>query len=739
MALIQHIRNQALRHAAGIDVKWIAGIRKGWKNVIQQVARVKETHEGLDTVEAIDNALRWIALLKQDLYFGKGMYPFEGGPKTLNQLSKQQAPLNIQAKVAVHLEAAEEALEDGKSTVKFWMKVTTPQSPEFKMDGGQRYKEIVENPKWFTRSEQQAIVKFMTNQAPEIAKEAAQKADAAISGKLLRALSSFAGKYPGMELGVGSDREFSVGRMKVVFEDIPLKRLKGLSPERVEQIRSPLMAKSYVKPMANAKTLLDKKKLGFLWYGLTRIKCKTCGGKNRLDTLEKVWGVGGDYSIAKDQINVYVDPKAFITELMVHELGHRYYYKFMSMADRAEFSSYFGQVPGVSDYGKTISSEDFAEVFAWYVLNRKLTRDQLGRFKKFLGRKKQRGASVKKDGGLILIVRGKAGLNVKSVTPEKARQQAIKEFTSKGKELYTVLPEFDVGYLLLQRRLTKALNIPRAQMPVIRQKDIAGFAKHLQKQGKHPKWKRLRASELLPTQSQIWLDKLLRGILQDGPLKVGDPRLDLTIIVSKDGYILDGHHRWASALITDPSLGIKALQAPIRIKELLPLAREYGKSVGNAPRAEVEGKGTGGLKGPFVEKGQHWSSDTYYKMDVTKDRFIHFTTVEAAKAIAKSKKMLLRPPGVEHFGPVGVFAVSLVWGWYVPGTQLTHIKSDKPLVAVVFTTSTVPDGAAHHEEVYWGKDVKLKAVQVVSKGKAIQLLKRVPFPLKDEDAYVMYR
>jgi hypothetical protein len=68
----------------------------------------------------------------------------------------------------------------------------------------------------------------------------------------------------------------------------------------------------------------------------------------------------------------------------------------MSMADRAEFDSYFKGVPSVSEYGGTISSEDFAEVFAWYVLNRHLTRDQLERFKKFLGRKSQRGASMKK-------------------------------------------------------------------------------------------------------------------------------------------------------------------------------------------------------------------------------------------------------------------------------------------------------------------------------------------------------
>lgn len=609
MGLIQHIRNAA---GVTIDPKWINGIRKGWKNIILQVARIRESHEGLQAIEAIDNALRYLALLQQNLFFGKGLYPFQGGNRTLTERLKDKAPFNIQAKVATHLEAAQEALEEGKRRIKFWMAVTNPQTTEYKLDGGNRVKQILEEFKG--RSEEQAIMRFLNQQSTIEAQDAAKKADAEISGKLLRALTSFTVKYPGMEIGEGVDREFAVGRMKVIFLDVPVKYLKGLPAEEVEKIRSPMTAKRYVKPMANAQTLLKKKGLDFLWYGVTRIQCKTCGGKNKLDTVDKVWGVGGRYDIGKDDITVFVDPQSFITELMVHELGHRYYFKFMSMADRAEFSSYFGQVPGVSEYGKTISSEDFAEVFAWYVLNRELTRDQLERFKKFLGRKKQRGASAEK-------------------TPEEPGLiQKLKDWYHK----YTDLAD-ETG----------------EEEPV---EDLKDWYKDY---------------------------------------------FDETTFTRDSGQRKGG---------------------------LIMIVRG---------RATKKAKSTGGLKGPFTEKHKY-GDETFYTMDVGKDRFIHFTTVEAAKSIVAAKKMLLRPPGVEHFGPVGVFAVSLVWGWYLPGVQLTHIKSDKPLVAVIFTTDTVPNVAAHHEEVIWTKDVKLKTVQVVSKGKAIQLLKKVPFPLKDEDAYVLY-
>lgn len=615
MGLIRHIRT-----AAGVQItkEWITGIRKSWKKVISQVARVQEKHEGLDTIGAIENAIRYLKLLQQDLFFGKGMYPFQDSRQPLTKQLKQKAPFNIQAKVGVFLEQAIKDLDDSHRAMTFWMRVTNPQSTEYKLDGGKRYKEIVENPQWFTRSEGQAITKFLNDMAGQLAAEAAKDADAEISGKLLRALSGFVGKYPGMDIGVQTDRDFSIGNVKVVFQDVPMLDLKKMKPEQIEEIRSPLFAKRYVKPLATAKALLDKKKLGYLWYGTIFVKPKGTFGPN---PRGEQFGVGGWWDAGKDSIFIEQDPHPGLYKLVVHEIGHRYYYKFMSMADRLEFSSYFGQVPGVSDYGKTVSEEDFAEVFAWYVLNKELTRDQIERFKKFLGRKQQRGAAVeKRPDGLI---------------------QKLKDWYHK----YT---------------------------------DVADDAAE-------------DSDEVEPAVEDMkdWYKDYF----------------DETTFTRDSGQRRGG---------------------------LIMIVR------GRAAAKDKVAKSTGGLKGPFTEKHKY-GDETFYTMDVGKDRFIHFTTVEAAKAIVASKKMLLRPPGVEHFGPVGVFAVSLVWGWYLPGVQLTHIKSDKPLVAVVFTTDTVPNVAAHHEEVIWTKDVKLKTVQVVSKGKAVQLLKKVPFPLKDEDAYVLYR
>lgn len=145
-------------------------------------------------------------------------------------------------------------------------------------------------------------------------------------------------------------------------------------------------------------------------------------------------------------------------------------------------------------------------------------------------------------------------------------------------------------------------------------------------------------------------------------------------------------------------------------------------------------RSSGGLKGPFKDK----HDETFYRMDLSKDRFIHFTTPELAKAILKSKKLLLNPPGVEGFGARGVFGVSVTWGWYVPGVQTTHIKSPH-LVAILFTTTAMPRPGNFVEEVVWEKDVPLKTAKLISKGEAIRLLKKSPFKLKDEETYVVYR
>ena len=130
---------------------------------------------------------------------------------------------------------------------------------------------------------------------------------------------------------------------------------------------------------------------------------------------------------------------------------------------------------------------------------------------------------------------------------------------------------------------------------------------------------------------------------------------------------------------------------------------------------------------PTGEEGFHGPA---YKVDLFRDRFVHFTTPAYAAQIKKSKKLLKDPPGVKKFGGDSVYAVSLEWGRWQPGVQTTHIGKSLPLVAVLFTTSKVPK-VGFPEEVIWDSDVPLSTVAVVPVAQALRQLKKTTSPKGD--------
>jgi hypothetical protein len=104
-------------------------------------------------------------------------------------------------------------------------------------------------------------------------------------------------------------------------------------------------------------------------------------------------------------------------------------------------------------------------------------------------------------------------------------------------------------------------------------------------------------------------------------------------------------------------------------------------------------------------------------MDLSRDRFVHFTTRNRAAEIMESGRLLMRPP-YKKFGIDATAAVSVVWGSFLPGVQTTHIDADKSdLVGVVFQTKVMPE-VGYPEEVLWKQDVVLVNPKVVPYAKA---------------------
>ena len=75
--------------------------------------------------------------------------------------------------------------------------------------------------------------------------------------------------------------------------------------------------------------------------------------------------------------------------------------------------------------------------------------------------------------------------------------------------------------------------------------------------------KSVEARNLLPLQSEIWFNKLIKYTIQYGVPKFNSQVTKTTIIVSKDFYILDGHHRWGQVMLADPSIKMNVLYCKV--------------------------------------------------------------------------------------------------------------------------------------------------------------------------------
>ena len=216
-------------------------------------------------------------------------------------------------------------------------------------------------------------------------------------------------------------------------------------------------------------------------------------------------------------------------------------------------------------------------------------------------------------------------MNFAKVPVDKARAYAGEQLNQAGLSVDEAFPNFDENYQLVAKRTQNALDIPRHKMPVIEPEQIDKFMDDLQEghvdifrpwaegelitpedfgskeeadewitlgvqDGKEgddvvrAKLTSMSAGKLKPTQGQIWFDKIIKNTIEFGVVDGGSPLLDMTIIVSKDGYLLDGHHRWSNVALADPSLNMSVLHVPLDIQLLLNISRSYGFALGNEPK-----------------------------------------------------------------------------------------------------------------------------------------------------------
>jgi len=90
------------------------------------------------------------------------------------------------------------------------------------------------------------------------------------------------------------------------------------------------------------------------------------------------------------------------------------------------------------------------------------------------------------------------------------------------------------------------------------------------------------ASKLKASQAEVIYTKAIK--FAAGFLKGGDgfkPQGDIGGIITKDGQILDGHHRWAGAYIVNPDSKLEGTSISMGWKEAIPVLRAIGIAFGH--------------------------------------------------------------------------------------------------------------------------------------------------------------
>jgi hypothetical protein len=112
-----------------------------------------------------------------------------------------------------------------------------------------------------------------------------------------------------------------------------------------------------------------------VFYGPVFMEPRTADQKN-LKVGNMTIDAAGTYNSKDDKVTLYADDlqswMTSATSVLVHELAHRYYFKFLKSEERTRWRDFFDRLKtqGASDYGDQNPEEDFAEAILHYVFSK---------------------------------------------------------------------------------------------------------------------------------------------------------------------------------------------------------------------------------------------------------------------------------------------------------------------------------------------------------------------------------
>lgn len=113
------------------------------------------------------------------------------------------------------------------------------------------------------------------------------------------------------------------------------------------------------------------------------------------------------------------------------------------------------------------------------------------------------------------------------------------------------------------------LKIPRRNMPQVDEKNFGDFFKWLRTEGIQVRRVRVPGAKLKPIQKEISQQAVQQLA------KSNSPKLKKPFLISKDGFILDGHHRWLAMLQIDRKVTVEAFQVGLKARDAMDVLRAY--------------------------------------------------------------------------------------------------------------------------------------------------------------------
>jgi ribosomal protein S18 acetylase RimI-like enzyme len=195
---------------------------------------------------------------------------------------------------------------------------------------------------------------------------------------------------------------------------------------------------------------------------------------------------------------------------------------------------------------------------------------ELTGFFKRLARKKDEFVDFLKKYGEIVAKDNRTKINIPFM---KQANKAIAKTIMRKDDFKTPSPELKFERITEDtvKHISKSLGVSRKDMPQINSKDVGEFVKYLKDKGVSVSSSVINVSKVGMTQKDINVDKV------KDLLGVEKANLAKPVIISKDNYILDGHHRVAALYNIDKDFRLKTIKVDLGIRDLLKTAKGFPK------------------------------------------------------------------------------------------------------------------------------------------------------------------